>query len=739
MSIQFSDHFLTSIDKSNIELAKKLLGIFNDAFVAIEDQQGKTVIGFKIWDKVSVTTNTYVKRFIVDGDIPYLSRKIIRECDLSAFDRASVEDELRITIEKYALADFLNTVIDNFNRVDIPVKNEIQQTFVISPQDAKLVINDEVRVLINGVFTGLFTKGESLTITVSKDGYHAIDRVITASNNTEKITLEPIDYHLHLAVVPHDAEVHLYKGALSTLPDYVHGNTSLTDEIPPHSLSDDLFTPDTSEEIPLIETQDMLFAKLQHGTYTVRAKKRLYDRYQETFTIDSPAFKVINLEPKFVHVDLTMDPIYDNALTSINGKSVELPYSFDMDIGESALIESRLGDLVYRNYIIANEADVKNGLEYNITFIKKYTLDIAVDKPCQIYINNELQGTPYYSGEFTQGSRVDVRIESERYVPITETFYMARDIQKMYTLEELLPLHDCTIAVTPKDAFVTINGKAVVNPFNGQFPEGSSITVKATALNYISYNEVIVFNDAVTREIVLEQYELFKPTVRITCNVAEAVCFINDQEMDLPASITVEQGSRLKVNIRAEGYKDHNEIIVVRNQDITRDIVLTEITQDELQDLVNITINVNRINSLVFLNNRQLDGEVIQSEAGEITNYLFKTKVPRGTYCQLQVTNPGYRPYFETFVPNVDFERNVILTKEPHYNLYRVNIFCRTSGAILEVNGKKVSSPYVHDLLEGTKLSVKCYADFFTTFEYNAIITKDIILPIELNPEVSNE
>lgn len=736
MTFAYSEKFLNSINKSNLEIADELLQIFNAAFVSIKRHEKHLVLSFKIWNKHGLTDSTFVKCFNIHDDCEYLAKRIITECDQDAFTRDTVLDEVRISIEKYGLMDFIQTVVDDFTKQEIGVSDQIQMVFSVEPIDAKIIVNGNAVTTINGVYSGLFFEDEIIKIRCEHDGYISYEREFIATvSEPFKIVLKQIKHRVHIAPVPSDAEVILYKGNVPKQQNHVSENTSLTDEIPVQSLDDDKFAFPVYEEVELSREQDMLLADLPEGDYTLTAKKRLFAPYHEQFTISDNVFKVVSLCPHFVHVELSADPVYSDAYTSLNGKSIELPYSFNMAIGESALIESIWNNLQYRNYIIANEADVRNGLNYQISFIRKFTIDLRVPSGAHLYINNELQSTEYYSGEFTQGSRVDVRVEKEGYVPIAETFEMMRDIQKVYEMETKVPYHTFRLSVTPQDAYVTLNGAPVVNPFESDFIEGSEVTVRATKQNYISYNETIVMNGTTERNVILEQYDMFKPTVTIKCNVADTVCFVNDQETTLPAKITVEQGSQLKVNIHAEGYKDHNEIIEVQNLDITREIELKKLTQGEIDDVVNIIINVNRINSIVMLNNKQIDGEIIYSDTGDIVNYLFKTTVPRGTYCQLQVTNPGYYPYFETFVPVEDFERNVILSKEPQYNLYRVNVFSRTAGSILEVNGKKVSSPYVHDYLEGSEIFVKCYADGFTPYEYSTIIDQDLILSIELEED----
>lgn len=740
MISSYSKEFLESVDSSNLEIANNLLGIFNAALYGIRKQEDMIILTFKRWGKNGVTEDTFLKSFVVHSNNDHLVKRIITECDLDAYTRDTVQDELRVTVEKYALKDFIKLTIDEFNRKELEIRDQVQVQIVLDPIDATLIVNDAKVSTINGVFSAMFFEGEPIAIKATKDGYRDYESSLEASSTVINVTLEQVKYNVHFALFPEDALITLYKGKVQEIQDlYDSEHTQLTDLIPAHSLADDLFTLNDGDRIDLTREQDMYLTKLPFGEYTVKAECRLFKSFQETFTLDDNLFKSIHLKPYFVEIRLDVDPVFQEAYTSINGKSVELPYTFKMAVGESALIESRYKDLEYRNYIIANEADIRTGLDFTISFIRKFTLDLRVPDGASLFVNNMLQGVPYFSGEFTQGSRVDVQVKQEGYVPISETFYMMRDIQKIYELEERLPMYTLKYSVTPESAYVTVNGMPVANPYEMDFIEGSEVHLRATKENYIAFSETVIMHQNEERNIILEQYEMFKPTVKITCDVPDAICFINDQEIELPVNLTVEQGSRLKVNIHAEGYKDHDEIIEVKNQDITRDIHLEEMTEDELQDLVNIVINVNRINSIVMLNNKQIDGEIVYSDEGEIVNYVFKTQVPRGTYCQLQVTNPGYYPYFETFVPDMDFERDVILSKEPQYKLYRVNVFSRTAGSILEVNDKIVSSPYVHDVLEGSDIKVRCHLDGYVPYEYVGKVDRDLIISIELNKEDENE
>ena len=738
------------------EVATKLLETFSQAYDGIEQKGKELFIRFRYYNGYNVESSLYSHIFRLTyelepfkiNDLEYIVRQIIRTCDRSLAHREGMQDEIRLTVSKYVLADFITDKAKDLLRIDVPIMDKIRSTFKLEPIDSSLVINGTPVTTVNGVYTSIDNPNSVLDVVVSHPKYHTLTQTFEVSNNqVYELTLEHDLKSVHLISVPMDATIDIYRDTrlrnLSINADNCTNNigNSLTDAFEPSSITDKSFRDmlEYCEKVELEKKGDMLCGMLPLGeTYLVRVQKYLYQTVYDVITINDEIHKLYELKKQAINVHIDLDPVFADALVSINGMSIETPYDFEIGIGDFVEIMAKYGELEYRNFIVGSQADVTQGLSYLISFIKRYDVDInCISSGARLYINNELQALPYFSGTFTEMSKLEIRVEAEGYVPLLESFYVTKDVQKQYKLTELTPRYRFNCTVEPVDSFMSINGNPVRIPFAQDFIEGSEIKIRASREGYEAIEQVLVITEDTDLTLELKEIKLFNPTVYISCDVTDAIAKVNGKEIDMPIAVTTKQGTWLDLEISAVGYKTYHETIRVLNADITRDITMIPLSDAELQDMVNVVINVNRINSIVMLNNALVTGEVIQ-DGTDVINHKFAAKVPRGTLCALLVTNPGYAAYSTSFVADIDKEINVKLTKNPAYELKRLNLFCNTLGASVNVNGVDIATPFVKDYELGTYLDIKAHCDGFKSYQHSFAIESNTLINIALEPDATH-
>lgn len=721
MKYSYSEDFLNELDVSNIDIANKLLTIFNDAFLGFENSElneNQLYIRMCHYDKDGVklgkSTLFVIEPNLVQfyetgtleiNELKSLVSRIIINCDLSYSERNNFENELRIMVEKYALTDFIKVVTKDYINQNSTVIENINYQIVADPQNAQIYINGELVESVNGVYNGTAKAGSEIVVRVEAQGYQIEQESFILNSEIQKVyNLVPIYTKFHLAIEPSDAEINLYK-----IKESIDSNGSNDQNL---------------EEISLIKKDDMYCADLKlYDQFILYAKKRMYKPHTYSFTNLDNIYKVINLESYKVHVTINLDENYPDAFVSINGKSVDVfPYQMDCAIGEFLTIKAHTGDgLKYSNFVVINEADIADGLTFNITFTKTYMVTLSTtNENALMCVNSELIGNQY-RGEFIENSVVDVRVELEGYVPINEKILVRENVNKVYILNELIPRLPVTVSVFPEDAFLSINGIHVMNPHIFEVYENSVLSIRAMKSGYYPYTEKVVVNQPIIKNISLIELPVQNAVLNISCNVEEATCYVNDHIFDIPGSLTVAVGTKLKIEVFKDGYNTYqNEIVVNESQDLIIN----------LEPLINpntviLTLNVNRSNALVMVNSRQIDPI-------EGSNDVYELSVPINTMVDILVTLQGYSPYREKFICTENTTKNIIMEKDPELEMHKLQVYVQNPGATLLINGIVEASPFVREYRQRTPINIKCHLEGFRPFEQNIVMTEDIIVPIVL-------
>ena len=719
----FSNAFKEQIKGLNVQsTSAKILTVLNNAFDSIQNQDGKVLISFKEFESNSVLNHVFTvnvdfvqlsKNVLKINNLNSLSIDIIKTCRTKNFDK-TLENENYLTIEKYAVQDFVTEVIKDYFKES--VTNEKVYTITVSPQDALLIVNDEIVTTINGTYSDKAPENSEIKVYISSDNYEPVEETITLSSEKSvfNFELKPVLCTFNLVTVPETDNVHLYKKVERTYLNEKTG-TALKESTKPSSFvfSDPEYT---YSEIPLVKNDRVYQCSVNKGSeFVLQVKKRLYKDISKTILFERDIFEVLDLEKYCIPVKITGP---ENCSVYVNDELVEIPYKTELGVNEGLKIEA-LSDTgeVYKNFVIGNESNISTGLEFNINFTKMFDFDIKVEDSADLYINNLKIDSNSYSEKLIEGSVVDVRVEKSGYVPVTERFYITQDIEKEYVLTEKLPEKVLSISVEPQDAYLMLNGQQVTNPYTGMFTENSEIQIKVFKSGYKAITENIIVNSDIEKNYVLEEVQINKPILNIDCNVEDAVLVVNNDFVTLPASIYGNPGSLYSIMISKEGFKTYtNEIRLVENTDLH--VELEKLSSEELTDIVKLNVKCSKLNSLIMINGVQVDNN-------------STVEYPRGTILDIEVTYPGYATCSSRMTISEDTDLNIVLEKTDNLSSYRVYIY-NTTGATLTVNGKQVAAPYVSDFEYGSKVKIKSELDGYETYENELFIDQDYIIYINL-------
>ena len=719
----FSNAFKEQIKGLNVQsTSAKILTVLNNAFDSIQNQDGKVLISFKEFESNSVLSHIFTvnvdfvqlsKNVLKINNLNSLSIDIIKTCRTKNFDK-TLENENYLTIEKYAIQDFVTEVIKDYFKES--VTNEKVYTITVSPQDALLIVNDEIVTTINGTYSDKAPENSEIKVYVSHDNYEPVEETIALSSEKSvfNFELKPVLCTFNLVTVPETDNVHLYKKVERTYLNEKTG-TALKESTKPSSFvfSDPEYT---YSEIPLVKNDRVYQCSVNKGSeFVLQVKKRLYKDISKTILFERDIFEVLDLEKYCIPVKITGP---ENCSVYVNDELVEIPYKTELGVNEGLKIEA-LSDTgeVYKNFVIGNESNISTGLEFNINFTKMFDFDIKVEDSADLYINNLKIDSGAYSEKLIEGSVVDVRVEKSGYVPVTERFYITHDIEKEYVLTEKLPEKVLSISVEPQDAYLILNGQQVTNPYTGMFTENSEIQIKVFKSGYKAITENIIVNSDIEKNYVLEEVQINKPILNIDCNVEDAVLVVNNDFVTLPASIYGVPGSLYSIMISKEGFKTYtNEIRLVENTDLH--VELEKLSSEELTDIVKLNVKCSKLNSLIMINGVQVDNN-------------STVEYPRGTILDIEVTYPGYATCSSRMTISEDTDLNIVLEKTDNLSSYRVYIY-NTTGATLTVNGKQVAAPYVSDFEYGSKVKIKSELDGYETYENELFIDQDYIIYINL-------
>ena len=719
----FSNAFKEQIKGLNVQsISAKILTVLNNAFDSIQNQDGKVLISFKEFESNSVLSHIFTvnvdfvqlsKNVLKINNLNSLSIDIIKTCRTKNFDK-TLENENYLTIEKYAIQDFVTEVVKDYFKESIV--NEKVYTISVKPQDATLIVNDKIVTTINGTYSDKTPENTEIKVYVSHDNYQSIEEniIVTSDKTLFNFNLEPVLCTFNLVTVPETDNVHLYKKVERTYLNEKTG-TALKESTKPSSFvfSDPEYT---YSEIPLVKNDRVYQCSVNKGSeFVLQVKKRLYKDISKTILFERDIFEVLDLEKYCIPVKITGP---ENCSVYVNDELVEIPYKTELGVNEGLKIEA-LSDTgeVYKNFVIGNESNISTGLEFNINFTKMFDFDIRVEDSADLFINNLKIDSNSYSEKLIEGSVVDVRVEKSGYVPVTERFYITHDIEKEYVLTEKLPEKVLSISVEPQDAYLILNGQQVTNPYTGMFTENSEIQIKAFKSGYKAITENIIVNSDIEKNYVLEEVQINKPILNIDCNVEDATLVVNNDFVTLPASIYGNPGSLYSIMISKEGYKTYtNEIRLVENTDLH--VELEKLSSEELTDIVKLNVKCSKLNSLIMINGVQVDNN-------------STVEYPRGTILDIEVTYPGYATCSSRMTISEDTDLNIVLEKTDNLSSYRVYIY-NTTGATLTVNGKQVAAPYVSDFEYGSKVKIKSELDGYETYENELFIDQDYIIYINL-------
>ena len=326
----FSNAFKEQIKGLNVQsTSAKILTVLNNAFDSIQNQDGKVLISFRDFDGKSIKSHIFTvnvdfvslsKNVLKINNLNSLSIDIIKTCRTKNFDK-TLENENYLTIEKYAIQDFVTEVVKDYFKET--VTNEKVYTISVSPQDALLIVNDEIVTTINGTYSDKAPENSEIKVYVSHDNYEPVEETITLSSEKSvfNFELKPVLCAFNLVTVPETDNVHLYKKVERTYLNEKTG-TALKESTKPSSFvfSDPEYT---YSEIPLVKNDRVYQCSVNKGSeFVLQVKKRLYKDISKTILFDRDIFEVLDLEKYCIPVKITGP---ENCSVYVNDELVEIP------------------------------------------------------------------------------------------------------------------------------------------------------------------------------------------------------------------------------------------------------------------------------------------------------------------------------------------------------------------------------------------------------------------------------
>ena len=216
----FSNNFKERIKSLNVQsISDKILTVLNNAFDSVQRDDSKVLISFKEFESNSVLSHIFTvnvdfvqlsKNTLKINNLDSLSIDIIKTCRTQNFDK-TLENENYLTIEKYAIQDFVTEILKDYFKESIV--NEKVYTISVKPLDALLIVNDEKVTTINGTYSDKAPENSEIKVYVSHDNYQSIEEniVVTSDKTLFNFNLEPVLCAFNLVTVPETDNVHLYK------------------------------------------------------------------------------------------------------------------------------------------------------------------------------------------------------------------------------------------------------------------------------------------------------------------------------------------------------------------------------------------------------------------------------------------------------------------------------------------------------------------------------------------------
>ena len=215
----FSNSFKEHIKKLDVQnTANEILATLNNSFDSIVNDD-KVLISFRDFDGKSIKSHIFTvnvdfvslsKNVLKINNLNTLSIDIINQCSDVQIQN-TLDSGLYFSILKFALQDFITeTVTDLFKE---SIVNEKVFTITVNPQDALLIVNDEIVTTINGTYSNKVPENTEIKVYVSHDNYEPVEETINLSSEKSvfNFDLKPVLCTFNLVTVPETDNVHLYK------------------------------------------------------------------------------------------------------------------------------------------------------------------------------------------------------------------------------------------------------------------------------------------------------------------------------------------------------------------------------------------------------------------------------------------------------------------------------------------------------------------------------------------------
>lgn len=610
---------------SSVEIVAKLSGYYDKTYTISNLQENTTVNIIFTDDDKKPDTNNYtitVNPTPIDAVVK-INGQTRRTAVLAANSICNIE------VSRSGYQTYTDSFVVTEDRIfNITLEKIVQENITITvrctPSDAE--------ILMNGLTTNTITvaKGSSVRIQAYKEGYEPYD-MTTVYNQSTTVTIvlnQSVEDNITLTVntIPAGAAV------------YIDGVIGAVQEV-------------------------------KKGSHTIVVSKTGY----ETLTINNTYYEDTVIEAK-LKVTLTVNTVPSDANVTIDGSSGKVKSVYP---GEHSVIVSKQG-----YYTVTRVVNCVTNTTINVTLeqipvVQNATVTvITIPNSANVVINGEITNQK----TLPIGTEVYIRVYADGYTTWTKTFTLTEDVTEYVTLKNTQTVQWIIYKndKSGSERFDGVSGYFVYNddanqvhhPITNQVDMEVDINREITTYaNASGYNQVTRLDSfegnyqKVTISIPLIAETQNTYTLTINPTPADAVVKLNDV---VRSSITVVDGSYVRINVTKEGYIPYNDIV--------------QVTEDRT---INVVLEQEIINYRIIVNTTPADAVTTMN------NLVTKDhSYPAGTQLTIVTSKSGYVTDTRTITVTQDETINVVLA-EVVIPKHTLTVITSPSDAITYINGSQ--------------------------------------------------
>jgi formylglycine-generating enzyme required for sulfatase activity len=315
------------------------------------------------------------------------------------------------------------------------------------------------------------------------------------------------------------------------------------------------------------------------GPYDYRVTSKLYHPEVGRVEVNDPNNKVVvtvDLKPAFGYISVP-------ATGDLSGATI---YIDNERVGQTPV---KSGALASGTHTVTAVKPLYQSQEQTVTVTDGQTLTVqptmtanfstvtlAVDNQAEIWVNGERKGAGSWTGDLASGEYVmETRLENHRPMTATKRISSEQRTQSIH-LDAPIPIYgSINVFTTPDMSDVYIDGqlKGQTPLFLQQYLVGNH-TVRVSKANYGDYQTSVTIQEGKMAEVSGALSNL--ANVSLSCNVSNAQISVDGQDKGLLSNITQLGYGHHEITLKAEGYKDYSDSIVVSQAQQTFNFAMAE-------------------------------------------------------------------------------------------------------------------------------------------------------------------